>query len=154
MKKFDDKNKDNPNVNELIPFAHNARTTCIAFTAFASRYKSGNINNSKLSLIFNNIREGSYSTHLYDIFRDIESITSFFPQSLFANKDEFDRVLYDLFDAIVKSGRKCFSNDRRHDSSLNETNYLKKDINYYSILKTEWDTLSEKIDSVFRSFQK
>lgn len=152
LKKFDDKNKDNPNANELIPFAHNSRTTCIAFAAFASRYKSGNINNSKLTLLFNNIREGSYSTHLYNIFRDIDSITSLFPQSLFADKDEFDRVLHDLFDAIIKSGRKCFSNDRRHDSSLNETNYLKKDNNYYSILKTEWDTLSEKIDLIFDSF--
>ena len=38
-----------------------------------------------------------------------------------------------------------------YDSSLNETNYLKKDNNYYSILKTEWDTLQEKIDSILGS---
>ena len=106
----------------------------------------------KLATIFNNIREGAYGLHLYDIFRDIDSVNNFYPVELFANKDRFDIVLYDLFDAIVKAGRKCYSTDRRFDSALNETNYLKKDNNYYNILKTEWDTLSEKIDTIFNNF--
>ena len=151
LKKFDEKVATNPNANELIPFAHNARTTCIAFAAFASRYASGNIDGNKLTTIFNNIREGSYSTYFYDIFRDIDSISSLFTPELFNSKDELDKKLYDLFDAIIKSGRKCYSNDKRYDSSLNESNYLKKDNNYYSILKTERDTLQEKIDSILRS---
>ena len=151
LKKFDEKIATNPNANELIPFAHNARTTCIAFAAFASRYASGNIDGNKLTTIFNNIREGSYSTYFYDIFRDIDSISSLFTPELFNSKDELDKKLYDLFDAIIKSGRKCYSNDKRYDSSLNESNYLKKDNNYYSILKTERDTLQEKIDSILGS---
>ena len=151
LKKFDEKIATNPNANELIPFAHNARTTCIAFVAFASRYASGNIDRNKLTTIFNNIRDGSYSTYFYDIFRDIDSISSLFTPELFDSKDELDKKLYDLFDAIIKSGRKCYSNDKRYDSSLNESNYLKKDNNYYSILKTEWDTLQEKIDSILGS---
>ena len=152
LKKFDQKNQDNPNASELIPFAHNSRTICVAFAAFAARYKSGNIDMHKLATIFNNIREGAYGLHLYDIFRDIDSVNNFYPVELFANKDRFDIVLYDLFDAIVKAGRKCYSTDRRFDSALNETNYLKKDNNYYNILKTEWDTLSEKIDTIFNNF--
>ena len=151
LKKFDEKESTNPNSNELIPFAHNARTTCIAFVAFASRYLSGNIDSTKLTTIFNNIREGSHSTHLYDIFRNIDSITTLFSPELFNNKDKLDDKLYALFDAIIKSGRRCYSNDKRFDGSLNESNYLKKDNNYYSILKTEWDTLQEKIDSILGS---
>lgn len=151
LKLFDEKVSTNPNSKELIPFAHNARTTCIAFVAFASRYASGNIDDTKLTIIFSNIREGSYSTHFYDIFRDIESVTTLFSPELFNNKDELDNKLYDLFDAIIKSGRRCYSNDKRFDSSLNESNYLKKDNNYYSILKTEWDTLQEKIYNILAS---
>ena len=149
LKKFDDKEQNNPNASELIPFAHNARTTCIAFAAFAARYKSGNIDSDKLSTVFNDIKEGGYQAKMYDIFRDIDSITTFFPVSLFENKDRFDEVLYDLFEAIIKNGRKCYANDKIYDTSLNESNYLKKDNNYYSILKREWDTLLEKIDLAF-----
>ena len=149
LKKFDVKEQSNPNASELIPFAHNARTICIAFAAFAARYKAGNIDSDKLSIVFNNIKEGGYQTKMYDIFIDVDSIKTFFSSNLFENKDQFDEVLYELFDAIIKNGRKCYANDKLYDTSLNESNYLKKDNNYYSILKREWDTLEEKIDLAF-----
>ena len=149
LKRFDDVEKNNPNVNELIPFAHNARTVCIAFASFASRYRSGNIDTSKLSTIFNNIGEGSYSKYYYDIFKNLDNVNTLFSTELFNDKDKLDKLLYELFDAIIKSGRKCYSYDRRHDNSLNETNYLKKDNNYYSILQTEWDSLEEKLNNAF-----
>lgn len=152
LKKFDSENESNPNVSELIPFAHNARTTCISFVAFATRYKHGNITNKDLSIIFNNIREGSYNTHLYDIFKNIDNIDSFLPKGISKNMDKLDNFLYELFDTIIKMGRKCYSNDRKHDSSLNESNYLKKDNNYYSILKSEWDTIEEKINTIFNKY--
>lgn len=109
----------------------------------------GNILDQNLKTIFNNIREGSYSTYFYDIFRNIDLVSTLFDQEVFNDKDKLDKILYELFDSIIKSGRKCYSIDRRYDSSLNESNYLKKDNNYYSILKEEWDTLSEKISSIF-----
>lgn len=148
LKIFDGNIASNPNSNELIPFAHNARTTCIAFVAFASRYMSGNIDDKKLGVIFKNIGEGTYNQYFYDIFRDIDSIDSLFDPKLFNNKDVLDEKLYLLFDVIIKAGRKCFSNDKKYDSSLNETNYLKKDNNYYSILKIEWDSLKDKIEKI------
>ena len=142
-------NELNPNSKELIPFAHNARTTCIAFAAFASRYYYQNIDAAKLKDIFDHSGEDSYSKYLYDIFKDIDSISSFFPDSLFQNKDKFDDVLYRIYDTIIKSGRKCYSSEHNHDSSLNQSNFLKKDSNYYSILKIEWDDLSDKIQMIF-----
>lgn len=153
LKKFDTTNQDNPNVNELIPFAHNSRTICVAFSALASRYKSGNIDNKKLSIVFANIREGAYSANLYDIFRNVDSINSFYSADLLRNKDKFDMLLYELFDLIIKSGRKCYATERRFNSTLNETNYLKKDYNYYNILKTDWDYISEQIDRIFEKYQ-
>lgn len=60
-------------------------------------------------------------------------------------------MLYKLYCDIIKAGRKCYSAESKYDTSLNESNYLKKDSNYYSILKTDWEDLCEKIDSVFES---
>lgn len=154
LDKFDKNNELNPNASELIPLAHNARTTCIAFTAFASRYYYGNINAAKLKDIFDHSGDDSYSNFLYDIFKDIDSISTFFPDDLYQNKDKFDNVLYKIYDAIIKSGRKVYSSEHKHDSSLNESNFLKKDSNYYSILKIEWDDLSEKIQSIFDTITK
>lgn len=146
LDKFDKNNETNPNASELIPLAHNARTTCIAFTAFASRYYYGNIDAAKLTDIFNHFNDESY---LYDAFKNIDSIEVFFPKELYQSKDKFDEVLYKIYDAIIKSGRKVYSSEHKHDSSLNESNFLKKDSNYYSILKIEWDDLSEKIQLIF-----
>ncbi|MFR4218444.1 MAG: hypothetical protein ACLT16_12380 [[Clostridium] innocuum] len=153
MKKFDAANESNPNATELIPFAHNARTTCIAFVAFAARVKAGNITSENLATLFNNIREGSYAMYLYDIFRNIDNVDSFIPKDLFNDKDKLDDFLYKLFDIIIKSGRKCYSSDKKYDTSLNASNYLKKDNNYYTILKEEWDSIEEKINSIFEQYQ-
>lgn len=153
LKKFDAANESNPNATELIPFAHNARTTCIAFVAFAARVKAGNITSENLATLFNNIREGSYAMYLYDIFRNIDNVDSFIPKDLFNDKDKLDDFLYKLFDIIIKSGRKCYSSDKKYDTSLNASNYLKKDNNYYTILKEEWDSIEEKINSIFEQYQ-
>lgn len=149
--KFDANNKTNPNAAELIPFAHNSRTMCIAFVAFASRYHSGNIDNDDLRTIFRNISDDSYKTKYYDIFRDISTIPSLFSASLFSDKDKLDDFLYQLFDIIIKCGRKCYSSDKKYDQTLNESNYLKKDTNYYLILKSEWDLLVEKITDAYNN---
>lgn len=154
LKVFDIKNELNPNAEELIPFAHNARTTCIAFVAFMARYRMGNITIENISEIFNSIREGSYKTHLYKIFKNLDGVDSLIPKNIFKDKDKLDNFLYELFDVIIKNGRKCYSIDKRYDSTLNESNYLKKDNNYYSILKAEWDTIEEKTKNIFDKYMK
>lgn len=153
LKKFDVKYQNDPNANELIPFAHNARTACISFVAFACRYKNGNITIKDLTKLFANIREGAYSLVLYDIFKNIDNFDSFFPNNVFGNKDLYDSILFRLFEGIIKAGRRCYSQDKRYDSTLNESNYLKKDNNYYNILKIEWDNLKELIDNIFNELK-
>ena len=87
------------------------------------------------------------------MFRNLEGVNSFFPSQLFANKDAFDAVLFKLFVGIIKAGRRCFAQDKKYDSSLNESNYLQKDINYYNILKIEWDNFFELITSTFEEIK-
>lgn len=149
---FDENYKSNPNANSYIPLAHNARTICVAFAAFASRYCSGNLDDLKVKKMFDNMGEDSYSKYLYDIFVDIDSVDAFFPESLFTNKDEFDKVLYKLYEAIIRTGLKCYTTASASDKSLNETNYLKRDANYFGMIKFEWDDLIEKVQAIFNSF--
>lgn len=44
-------------IAEIIPFAHNARTICIAFVALASRYYYGYLKDDKLKVIFDYINK-------------------------------------------------------------------------------------------------
>ena len=119
-----------------------------------ARYRMGNITIENISEIFNNIREGSYKTHLYKIFKNLDGVDSLIPKNIFKDKDKLDNFLYELFDVIIKNGRKCYSIDKRYDSTLNESNYLKKDNNYYSILKAEWDAIEEKTKNIFDKYMK
>ncbi len=147
--KFDEKNAGLAISGELLPFAHNSRTICIAFTALACRYSQGNLDETKMKEVFDNIKEGETSKKCYDIFRNLDDIDTLFDKNLFNDKDKLDEVLYKLFDAIIKEGRKLYSYKKEADSTLNESNFLKKDFNYYSILKKGWDEFPEKIRSAF-----
>ena len=152
IQKFDKDKEESPFAAEIIPFAHNARTICIAFVSFASRYYSKNIKMSDLKIIFDNInKEKAYDDFYYDIFKDINGITPLFPKKLFENKDNYDRVLYKLFEVIILSGRRYYSSKKESDSTLNESNFLKLDRNYYAILKFDWDNIASKITDIFNS---
>ena len=143
-----------PNSNDRISFAHNARTLCIAFVAFASRYYYGNIKNADLNTIFSlSDTDNSSDSRLYDIFSNIEDFKSFVPQEIFNKKDTYDNILDQLFNIIIESGTISFLTASRYDSSLNATNYLKKDKNYYTILSDHWHTISLKISKVFDEIQ-
>ena len=142
IKKYEKDVQNNPNADELVPVARNARTYCIAFTAFASRYYYDNINSI--------IKRNSYSIDdLYDPFKEINGFSNFFPEEFFRDKEKLDDTLYKLYDLIIKSVRKCYDMEHKNDSSLNATNYLKKDSNYYNVLTIEWDSLEEKIKAIF-----
>lgn len=149
QKKFDRENASMPDANERIAFAHNARTLCIAFVAFASRVYQGNIEVQDLQTIFNASRsEGSLDT-LYDIFADIEGVNYFIPPAIFASKDKYEAVLDKLFCVIINAGIINFNMASASDSALTATNYLKRDKNYYTILRTHWFSMQGEIQNVF-----
>jgi len=153
QKKFDRENNSEPDAADRISFAHNARTICIAFVAFASRYRQGNITKDDLTTLFRAAQTESASTssELYSIFSDLGNVDHLLPQSLFASKDEYDTVLNKLFNVILESGITFFSTAKAlaPEEPLTATNFLKRDKNYYQIIKTNWNGISREINSIF-----
>lgn len=146
QKKFDRDNATMPNANDRISFAHNARTICIAFVAFASRYYQGNIQDQHLTTIFAAARsDNATDSRLYDIFSNIDGISYFVPPQVFSQKDQYDTLLDQLFTVIINAGITSFSMASRYDTTLTATNFLKKDKNYYAILDDHWTTIHSEI---------
>ena len=137
--------------NERIAFAHNARTICIAFVAFASRYYQNNIN-EQLVVQLRNIVSGSEEIDsLYDKFCNIDNFSSVLPPDLFRKQDEYDKVLEKLFEIIINAGEEVYSTTKRFKPDINQTNFLKKDQNYYDIISTKWPHIKNDINEVFNT---
>lgn len=150
QKKFDRDNASVPGANDRISFAHNARTICIAFAAFASRYHQGNIQNQHLDTIFTAARSDSATdSRLYDIFANLDGVSYFIPAAVFNQKDKYDALLDQLFTTIINAGITSFSMASRYDSTLTATNFLKKDKNYYAILDDHWTSICGDIKRIF-----
>lgn len=150
QKEFDTANTDMPDANDRISFAHNARTVCIAFVAFASRYHCDNIDNTNLAIVFEAAKfESTSDAQLYAVFSNIDGISHFFPQEIFNDKDKYDAILHKLFMVIINAGITSFSLASRYEAALNATNYLKKDKNYYAILKDHWASIKLEIQTIF-----
>lgn len=151
QKQFDQENSLLPNASERISFAHNARTICIAFVAFVSRYNQGNIVDTSLAPLFSRTSTDSISDTLYETFKDLGSIQHFFDPALFSDKDKYESVLKRLFSIIIDAGVMSFGFEARHDTTLNATNYLKKDKNYYDILASDWSRTMSNAQAVLQN---
>ncbi len=145
-KEFDQAHRDD---TDLLNFAHNSRTICISFAAYAARYFQNNIDSETINLVKEASESETKFQDLYFKIRDISSINTLFPSSLIDNKDRFDKLLYELFDCIIKNGNQIYLASRALDPSLNATNFLKKDINYYKILSINWSYLVSEIKNIF-----
>lgn len=151
---FDRINVGQPNESTRVPFAHNARTICIAFVALAARFRQGNITEQDISPIF---RRGytieSVSDSLYDSFSNLGNIKYLIKPEIFADKDKYDSLLKRLFNIIIEAGITSFVFESNHDSTLTATNFLKREKNYYDILSTQWARTKEDINRVFEEFK-
>ena len=142
--KFDNENKNMPSASDKMPFAHIARTICIAFVALAARYAHGNLNDNDITLLVSNpVDKG-----VYEKLRDIGNIKYLLPLKLYA--DSYDATLDKLFKAIIENGFLIYSIAHDYNKGLTAANYLKKDDNYYTILNKCWSTLSDKIREIFK----
>lgn len=155
QKKYDHEYATMPDANIRISFAHNARTVCIAFVAFAARYHQGNITNQDLQLIFSTQRsEVTFSSDIYDIFSRMDGVQYLIPPVIFAQKDEYELLLDHLFTTIINAGIMSFSVASRYDSSLTASNYLKNDKRYYEILSDHWANIHNDIQRILSSIMK
>lgn len=153
LRNFDRENSTMADADIRIPFAHNARTICIAFVAFASRYKQGNITDQDMTPIFNSVAYENNTDALYETFRNLEQLQYFLPPQLFADKEQYDIVLNKLFATIIAAGITSYRYECRNDSSLTATNYLKKDKNYYDIISMQWSRILEDINKTFNEIR-
>ena len=149
QKNFDRENNTHPNASARISFAHNARTICVAFVAFASRFMQGNISDQDLAPIFSSSSSESIIGALYEPFRDLGHLQYFILPQVFDDKELYDKTLSKLFSVIIEAGITSYSIECRHDSTLTATNYLKKDKNYYDILGAQWSRIHEDINRIF-----
>ena len=148
--RFDSENRNRPNAQDRIAFAHNSRTICIAFTALASRYHQGNIDNDDLADIFSASRHDPPYSQVYEDCKDIGELTYLINPTVFADKNAYDEVLYELFMLIINAGINYYSMMARFEEGLIISNFLKKDRNYYGILESGWDiSLNNGIKKIF-----
>ena len=152
LKEFDKEANNAPDANLRITLAHNARTICIAFVAFACRYCQNNFSVSDLQIIFNASRsENAAESGVYNVFADLNSIQYLLPPHLFAQKNDYEAVLDKFFNVIINAGFASFSMASNFDPAITPTNYLKKDSSYYSILKTQWSAIQAEIKRIWSS---
>ncbi len=149
QQRFDRENATMPDAGTRISFAHNARTICLAFTAFASRYRQQNLTDQDMHEVFAAARSDSSGDTLNSIFTRIEGFNYIMPPHVFADKDLYDSVLDKLFIAIINAGITSYSIASNYDSTLTATNFLKKDKNYYDILRMHWAALQAEISNAF-----
>ncbi|MBR5913280.1 MAG: AIPR family protein [Selenomonadaceae bacterium] len=145
LPKFDKENDDMPDASIRISFAHVARTICIAFTALAARYFHGNLSKEDIKLLLEKPSDDNACKKL----RDIGDMKSLLPMKVYT--DEYDATLDKLFTAIIEEGITIYSDAHDDDSSLTAANFLKKDDNYYKILRKRWAKLNKEIREIFIS---
>ncbi|MCR4703731.1 MAG: hypothetical protein K5665_08720 [Saccharofermentans sp.] len=65
------------------------------------------------------------------------------------NLDEYDAALTEIFDAIILSGFRHYMTVSSEENALNETNFLKRDQNYYAIIANDWLDISQKLSHIY-----
>ena len=145
VSKFDKENKGTPNFPDLSAFTHVARTICIAFVALASRYHQGKLTDEDITML---LEKTPADDSVYKKLRDIGNIKYLLPLKLYT--DSYDATLDKLFSAIIENGFTAYSYEKKVNPSSTAANYLKKDDNYYNILKDSWYKLRKEIREIFK----
>ena len=139
-----------PDAADRLPFASNARTICIAFTALAARYWQGNLTDKDITALTSAQNDSDVNSS-YKTLRDLGDMKFLLPIKL--KTDAYDATLDGLFEAIIDEGTVIFSDARENNSNLAAANFLKSDKNYYKILKRRCSTLRRAIKEIFSEAQ-
>lgn len=133
----------------IISFANNSRTICIAFIGLVSRIVQKNLDAFSFRQAINKVTtESYYDDYIYPMLKNIDNMDHFILQKYMeGDKTELDKVLKSFFNRLIREGFKYFSSVKNNDPSLVESNFLKKDSNYYHILNASWSDIMELIDS-------
>ena len=111
---------------------------------------NGNLSNDNLRLVFGRYKESrAYDDYFYDIFSDLGDQRFFLPERLKDDLDAYDAALTEIFDAIILSGFRHYKTVSSEENALNETNFLKRDQNYYAIIANDWLDISQKLSHIY-----
>lgn len=148
--------KDDPTKTDLIGFASNSRTICLAFSAFASRYLNGNFDkNFVATLMDRSLEVGSYDRFFYDTFSNLGNQLGVFNDDYSKmNLDHISDSLFSLFHELCVRGNVLFKAAKMNDAALTPTNFLKKDENYFMIITNSWDDLEPAINKCSDIFKR
>ncbi len=105
----------------------------------------GNLTDENITALVNNPSD----TGVYKMLRDIGDIKYLLPLKLYT--DSYDATLDKLFKVIIEQGFTAYSSEKKYNKTSTAANYLKKDENYYTILRDNWYTLNDKISEIFNS---
>ncbi len=138
VKVFDARNEGR---KDLLLFAHNSRTICIAFVALASRIGQGDIKN--FPALIEGAQEDDFQKTFYDKLKDFSYIKHLILPSAFeGDRDVLEKHLYGICSTIISEGS-MVHNLAGHGAD--PSNFLKKDSNYFLILKNCWDHIERDI---------
>lgn len=151
IKQFDAENKEDEDQKDIIAFAHNSRTICCAFVMYASRVYNNSFTSEDIKVIQSCAKSDNHKLDLVTICENLDCVDSILPRELFTNKTNYEIILYDLFSEIIHAGFVLFNAVKsKDDTSLNATNFLKKDSSYYEILKSNSYFLNSSIRKIFK----
>ena len=115
----------------------------------AARLLQNNIDgNEFVRLIGVEVNDSYYEDSVYPKLKKFDDMTCIIkPSAMNGNKDVLDEKLSTLFEKLIREGYKAFNASKVSNSSLVESNYLKKDSSYYQILSGSWMDLMDVIES-------
>ena len=145
IKKFD---KDNEGM-DIIPFANNSRTLCLAYYSLVARLIKKNIDDVELNKAISHYNEdGFYENYIYPMVKNVNNIHSIVSEKRKDNLDMIEKDMDLIFNDIIIQGYMCFSWEKKNDKNLSESNFLKNDKNYYMILSSCWFNLKNNFNKI------
>lgn len=156
IRKYDKECESDPTNSKVIPFANNSRTICLSYVSLVSRYLKGFISDKDIATIIDSInKDEECKEKVYDIFSKKKTISMIFSDSLDAmNKDDLDKSLYDLLKEFIEISHTAYMNLTHSGADSNESNFLKRDPNYYRIIANNWQFLKRSFESYKSIFVK
>lgn len=147
------KKLENNDEKHIVPLARVSRTLCVAFTALAARFYSGNINKKDLKFILDNYRDRTKEEEIRIILASIDGSTPLFGKKFSEPNKEYEALVEELFGIAIRRTFDVFNEKLEENSSLIPQNFLKSDDNYYYTLRSRWGILEDDIKRIIGKYQ-
>lgn len=155
--KFRKEYANNTKQLKRVSFANNARTLCLAYSGFLSKKLNGGFTEEQIKTICNfDYKDEKSIKNVQKILSDPSAMNGVFNKKAYENLDELENKLYKIFSFVCKQGASIFDSVSQ-DETIDESNWLKKDVSFYRIIANSYDDLQELIETnseLFRIFIK